>query len=773
MAKSSSYYENSLRNNFPFWVIFSSSNENLIRQTEMTATRKNNPDSTPSASGTEIYDEVQKLATSGMDQLLKRFFSKLSETTFEHLSSRDTDRLIAQITRKEDIILSSFLFNLKNNFADFKVSRQFRFQQIPAANDQVLGLVGTNQYSEFNEIESIVSRFDHKYTPFYVSLADHLANSINRDEVDGLDNPLHAKNICFIFQSAISSLNLVNAQKVALYKVFANLVIERLEPLYIELQECFIRHQPVENPNPMPIDTIVREEIKSNEPDKSAAMSHIPVLIGIFQAFKDKANTRDYVFSNLLPELKANLEQKGITEFDSLIDELSVIFGIVFADKDLPQRIKQQLARLQIFVFMSEIQQSGFAVRSSHPARRLIDTIVRTEVDFEKNSQSGRSGCELLRAEIDKVSSNPFLEPDYYSQLCQRYIEHIAEGSGATSLEKTSPLIDTAALHQAETAETGQPEIAQKQQESGIDFATNESNTVDIVLETEKTARANSKVDNIYAVVHSIVNDIALPLKMQGRSLILFDEVWFPLLLKVAEKQGFKSQAWHKIITIAKTHSWVLTPKNNQSDLDKLKLTQPQIEKSLSQSMRSLSMPAEQQSSLLEFLQHELEDVFTISKEQIKENNRAQVKSRKIEPKAKSTPESSAKPAEDHNDDTIFEFSNLMETGRFKKSQDMLEALQFDSKTIAQKDKPSIKATNIHKGDWVEIKKGSATVLAKLTWKDEQARQFIFVDREGHRVCDISREELDSELAKGNISLISSTPVRSQRASFSIIQTIK
>ena len=109
MAKSSSYYENSLRNNFPFWVIFSSSNENLIRQTEMTATRKNNPDSTPSASGTEIYDEVQKLATSGMDQLLKRFFSKLSETTFEHLSSRDTDRLIAQITRKEDIILSSFL----------------------------------------------------------------------------------------------------------------------------------------------------------------------------------------------------------------------------------------------------------------------------------------------------------------------------------------------------------------------------------------------------------------------------------------------------------------------------------------------------------------------------------------------------------------------------------------------------------------------------------------------------------------------------------------
>jgi hypothetical protein len=249
--------------------------------------------------------------------------------------------------------------------------------------------------------------------------------------------------------------------------------------------------------------------------------------------------------------------------------------------------------------------------------------------------------------------------------------------------------------------------------------------------------------------------------------------VWFPLLLKVAEKQGFKSQAWHKIITIAKTQSWVLTPKNNQSDLDRLELTGPQIEKSLSQSMRSLSMPAEQQSSLLEFLRHELADVITKTNEQIKEKSQAQAKSEEAKPPAKSAPKSSAKSAQEHNDDTLFEFSNLMETGRFKKSQDMLEALQFDNKTIAQKDKQSINATDIHKGDWVEIKKGNTTVLAKLTWKDEKASQFIFVDREGHRVCDISREELDNELTNGNISLISSTPVRSQRASFSVIQTIK
>ena len=739
----------------------------------MTATRKNNPDSTAPATGIEIYEKVQKLTTQAFDQLLKSFFSELSNTTFQHLSAKDTDRLIAQVQRKQDIIHSSFLFQIKNNFADFKASRQFRFQQNTSTNDQVLGLVGTNQYTELEELESIVSRFQQKYSQYYISIADQLALSIDRQEVDALDNPLHARHLCLSLQSAISTLNLVIAQKVALFKVFANLVIEQIEPLYIDLQECFINHQPIANLNPMPIEKINPEDEKNTtEQEKSVAMSHIPVLIGIFQSFKDKSNTKDYIFANLLPELKANLKQKGINEFDSLIDKLTVFFDIIFSDEDLPQQIKQQLARLQIFIFMSEIQQSGFAVRSSHPARRLIDTIIRTEVDLDKNNQADRSGCEIVRTEIDKISGNPFIETDYYSRLCELYIEHTSEAATATSLKDINDDANNSTRNQAAGLVSESSKIQQERQEAENDIIASETGTVDIVLETEKPANATTKADNIAAVVQSIVNDIALPLKMQGRSLILFDEVWFPLLLKVAGKQGFQSQAWNKIVTIAKTQTWVLTPKNNQRDLDKLKSTLSLIEKSLSQSMQSLSMPVDQQASLLEFLQHEQADVIRQTREQIKDKSQAE-KAKVDEPSSKPAAQSSSGTKKDHLADTIDEFSNLMETGRFKKSQDMLEALQFDNKTIPAKDKPSIDGANIHKGDWVEIKKSHTVILAKLTWKDEKASQYIFVDREGHRVCEISREDLDRELTEGSISLISSTPVKSQRPAFSIIQSLK
>ncbi len=733
----------------------------------MTPTHKNTPD-TSSKSGSEIYEKAQKLTTQSIDQLLKNFFSELSEAKFHHLSIRDTDRLIAQVQRKQDIILSSLLFQIKNNFADFKASRQFRFQQSSSANEQVLGLVGTNQYIESIELESIVSHFQQKYDRYYLVIAKQLACCIDRSDVDEIDNPLHIKHLCLSFQSTIDTLNLVIAQRIALYKIFASSVIAQIEPLYISLEQHLIQHQPATDLNPVPIEKpVIEEPAKSPEPSHSVAMAHIPVLMGIFQKFKDKLNDRDSIFSDLLLELKKALTQKGINEFDSLIDKLSLSFNFIFSDEDLPEQIKQQLARLQIFIFMSEIQQSGFTSRSSHPARRLIDTIVRTEVDFDKNNLSDRSGSDFLRSEIDKISSNPFIEADYYAYLCQLYIEHTTEVSASST--STTPSVNDDKPIKSQALEVESQDV---QQIVELDELANKCGTIDIVLETEKPDVENIKTDNIYVVVQSIVYDITLPLSMQGRSLILFDEVWFPLLLEVARSQGFKFPAWHRVVTIAKTQAWVLTPKNNQRDLDKLISALAHIENSLLQSMQSLSLPAEQQASLLEFLEHEQADVIKQSNTLIEETGQIESTTLVKQSSTEQTSQNQVNSQDDPNTETIDEFSNLMETGRFHKSEDMLEALQFDNKAIPEKDKPSISSTDIHKSDWVEIKKGDNTILAKLTWKNESGSQFIFVDREGQRVCEISGGYLDQELKKGNISLISSTPVRSQRPAFSIIQTL-
>ncbi len=526
------------------------------------------------------------------------------------------------------------------------------------------------------------------------------------------------------------------------------------------------------------------ESMKGSVPNDSVAMSHIPVLMGVFQTYKAKSNFTEGRYSNLLTELKEDLKKRDIPDFDHLIDQLSKKFELIFDDEDLPDRIKEQIARLQIYLFMSSIQESNLLKRSSNPARRLLDTVIRTEVDLAVDNQEELSGYEFLRGQIDLFSNNPFVDSDSYGKLLEGYVEHTAEKFKQNKPVKikadVQPIKSPAKVPQEAKKEIKLvKEPAKPVKESMVEAV------VKAVAEPVSTpvpvAEKLPLAENVYPVIQSMVNDMTLPLRVQERSLILFDEVWSPLLLEVAITKGFKSKAWQKILTIAKTQVWVLTPKSTEQELTKLLMTIKQIEKSLSQSMQSLELSIDQQASLLEFLEHEQADVIAQSKATIeklkKSRDAAKNKSEK-----KTSIEKSGVPQKDQEAgkvnlaDTVDEFSDLMDTGRFENTNDMLQALNSEKaiefKAIKAEDLiPS--ADKIYKSDWVEIKKGATTVLAKLTWKSADETQFIFVDREGNRVCEISRDDLNKQLKDGSITLISSTPSSAKRASYSVIQTIK
>ena len=535
------------------------------------------------------------------------------------------------------------------------------------------------------------------------------------------------------------------------------------------------------------------DSIRNSPSGESVALAHLPILMGIFQGYRDLAHQATDAYRSLYPSLKQDLKKHDIHDFDELIDQLTAKFEMIFDDEDLPERIKQQIGRLQIYLFISSFQERDLLKRSGNPARRLLDSIVRTEVDLALGVRQGRSGYDFLCKNVDRLSSSPFVESSVYLDLLEGYTAETASGDGDSSppksQEKTSADIQAIkpvtgngqADAEAKKATRVKPEsIVRAVVESIADTRSKPVEKSETSKKPEKIPETTTKPavnsDNIFPVVQSIVNDMTLPLRVQGRSLILFDEVWTPLLLEVALTKGFKSPAWHKILTIAKTQVWVLTPKSTQPELDKLTNTIKQIEKSLGQGMQSLKLSIDQQASLLEFLEHEQSDIIAKSKAAIealsKEKNDD---GNKTKPSAKDASPGVATTTKVNLADTVDEFSDLMQTGRFKNNDDMLKAL--DSEKTGEMKIPvfadaGVTADRIDKGDWIEIRQGASTVLAKLTWKSNDESQFIFVDREGHRVCDISRDELDKQLKSGDITLISSSPGSSKRASFSVIQTI-
>ena len=789
----------------------------------MTATPENQ-NKNPST-GNEVFEQILTLNTQGIDLLLKNMFGKLADNW--DLPENERKRLVDQVDRKHRIIKSSFVFQLKKNFSDFKSIRKTRLHENQSSDWQALGLVGANEREESKVLESIISRYNSRYQAQYQSMAKRLGHCINRSHIELQDNPMHAKRLCESFQYSIDSLGLETRHKVSLYQLFADTVLERLEPLYNSVEQCFIEHNVLPDMKPMSKTPPVPESNKEPAASESVAMARIPVLLGIFQVFKEKSAFTSEYYSNLFPELKDELEKRDIPDFDHLLDRLATKFELIFSDDDLPERVKSQIARLQIYLFMSSIQESDLLKRSSNPARRLLDTIVRTEVDFAVDEQEELSGFDYLREQIDLISNNPFIESKTYAELLEGYIEftsakdgpelkadspnstsiNIEEEPREAKIEKfptkpdvkpVSPVAIVSDLEVESEAETDlepdhetkpepevkaevevkeiipEPEMIEKPvEEKPVSMVEAVVKAVSAALPSRpEKVKKPSNNENIYAVVQSIVSDMTLPLRIQGRSLILFDEVWSPLLLEVALSKGFKSPAWQKIMTIAKTQVWVLTPKSSEEELDRLVSATAQVEKSLSQSMQSLKLSVDQQASLLEFLEHEQSDVIAQTRIAIRESTK-RGKSSKTAEKAKDKVKSEEKQEKVNLADTIDEFSDIMDTGSFENSDDMLIALDGDKEEPVTDKIIAPGADDIHKGDWIEIKKGDATVLAKLTWKSDDKTHFIFVDRDGNRVCEINKTDLNKELNAGTMSLISSIPASTQRAAFSIIQTIK
>jgi len=111
----------------------------------------------------------------------------------------------------------------------------------------------------------------------------------------------------------------------------------------------------------------------------------------------------------------------------------------------------------------------------------------------------------------------------------------------------------------------------------------------------------------------------------------------------------------------------------------------------------------------------------------------------------------------------------MMQTGTFQLPPDMLETFK-----ISKPDKPrkvdQVGALSI--GDWVYFKQDTGKTPAKLAWKSEESTLFIFVDRDGKRICEIDANELARQFEASEVSLSDSGSIDSKKNQFSVMKTL-
>jgi len=451
---------------------------------------------------------------------------------------------------------------------------------------------------------------------------------------------------------------------------------------------------------------------------ESLSISRNLELLCLLDKFKDNSRSNSSSFDNVFVELKLRLSALQISVIDKEIDHLLVLYSLIFNDKELPEPIKVQLARLQVYILMSAVQEGGFLDHSSNPARLLLDKVFKTEVGLAISGNGERSGEDVLREGINEIISSEVVNFDSFEVLLDLYTNHINERSGP--------------------------------------------------VEENKSAVKAAEVTKTTQIVLAMMREITVPLQALNKPSILFDKVLSPLLLQIALTDGLKSSAWIKTVQMAKTQVWSLVPKTTEKDQQKLLATLPHVSKSLVRGMHSLKLSAQLQKSLDEYLKLEQKEVI-----QQGENNIELARAgREEKPVEKTTPvetPATASPASSKEKmiDEIDDFSSMMKTGIYQLTDEMREALNPDvNEEIIEKPVESV-ADKIKLGDWIEVKQDNSSELAKLTWRSEDNSLFIFVDRSGNRVREIDGTMLNYEIETGTITLVGSTAISAEKSQLS------
>lgn len=109
---------------------------------------------------------------------------------------------------------------------------------------------------------------------------------------------------------------------------------------------------------------------------------------------------------NVLRSLQQSPVMQAASPLDAvLVDAVAMLFDVVFDEPGLPDRLKAQIARLQIPVLKAAMLDRSFFSQQNHPVRRMLDAIAALAVYLGDNA-AGNARLEAISQVISRVQDN-------------------------------------------------------------------------------------------------------------------------------------------------------------------------------------------------------------------------------------------------------------------------------------------------------------------------------------------------------------------------------
>ena len=109
---------------------------------------------------------------------------------------------------------------------------------------------------------------------------------------------------------------------------------------------------------------------------------------------------------NVLRALQQSPVMQAASPLDAvLVDAVAMLFDVVFDEAAIPDRLKAQIARLQIPVLKAAMMDRNFFSQPNHPVRRMLDAIATLAVHLPDN-EAGNARLEAISQVVSRVLEN-------------------------------------------------------------------------------------------------------------------------------------------------------------------------------------------------------------------------------------------------------------------------------------------------------------------------------------------------------------------------------
>jgi hypothetical protein len=400
---------------------------------------------------------------------------------------------------------------------------------------------------------------------------------------------------------------------------------------------------------------------------------------------------------NVVRSLQQSPLMQAASPLDAvLVDAVAMLFDVVFDETDIPDRLKAQIARLQIPVLKAAMLDRKFFSQPNHPVRRMLDAIATLSVHLP-DTEAGNARLDAISKVVSRVLEDFDKDFDVFV-------------SAAAELEAMGSLLE-------ETLEEA----------------------VDVSLQQDiAEIRQSERAELAPVIVHDFINRAVSdqPVAEAVREFLRRD--WAQLLMKDYINEGDEGAHFNSHVETMRELVWSVQPKADMDARLMLVRILPGLLKRLREGSAEIDLPSK------------MADRFFA--------NLVILHANAVRPNAQPVPLPEISP-EEIEEMAAQEVAAEADAGAEVVVEDAAQiedtALLADVVVPEVEDEFTLRARALNKGDWVEFHYDDGTFRwARLGWVSGVKNTYLFSDQDGMNSFSIGLHRLADKLRRGEAVLV-------------------